>query len=152
VALAAPTHAYVNVSLRSDLNVRNKPDFDAKIVGHLFRNDYVKIVDWNVGNGWVQIEYNGSKNRYVRKSYLSTSRPSGGVGKSAFPTLRSGSKVPAVRTLQRNLNTITGAKLTVTGTFDRATRSAVIEFQKANGLTADGIVGKKTWAKIIELR
>ena len=33
----------------------------------------------------------------------------------------------------------------VTGTFDQATEDAVIAFQKTYGLTADGIVGRRTW-------
>ena len=37
-----------------------------------------------------------------------------------------------------------GAKITIDGHFGRATAQAVRDFQKANGLTVDGIVGKKT--------
>lgn len=35
-----------------------------------------------------------------------------------------------------------------TGIFDNQTDIAVRQFQKSNGLDADGIVGKKTWAKL----
>ena len=34
------------------------------------------------------------------------------------------------------------------GTFGPKTEAAVIAFQKANGLTADGIVGDGTWNKL----
>lgn len=35
------------------------------------------------------------------------------------------------------------------GEFGNATRTAVIQFQKANGLEKDGIVGPMTWAKLL---
>lgn len=37
------------------------------------------------------------------------------------------------------------------GEFGNATRTAVIKFQKNNGLEADGIVGKNTWRKLLGL-
>ena len=37
-----------------------------------------------------------------------------------------------------------------TGVYDRATEAAVLEFQKENGLTADGIAGSQTWKKAKE--
>lgn len=36
------------------------------------------------------------------------------------------------------------------GIFGNSTRSAVIKFQRDNGLSADGIVGPDTWAKLLE--
>ena len=39
---------------------------------------------------------------------------------------------------------------TVDGVFGQKTRSAVIRFQKANGLEADGIVGRLTWEKLTD--
>ncbi len=56
-----------------------------------------------------------------------------------LPTLRSGSRDPAVEKLQEML------KLVVTGVFDRATRTAVRNFQRSKGLDVDGVVGPLTW-------
>jgi peptidoglycan hydrolase-like protein with peptidoglycan-binding domain len=50
-----------------------------------------------------------------------------------------------VADLQTILNARYGADLEVDGNFGKATEAAVKAFQKAHGLTADGIVGAKTW-------
>ena len=61
--------------------------------------------------------------------------------------LKVGSKGPAVESLQKKLNE-SGASLTVDGKFGPATQQAVKKFQQANSLSADGIVGPKTWAAL----
>jgi len=62
-----------------------------------------------------------------------------------MPTLRRGSQGDEVADLQTILNARYGADLEVDGNFGKATEAAVKAFQKANGLTADGVVGAKTW-------
>jgi hypothetical protein len=64
---------------------------------------------------------------------------------SNIPTLRRGSQGDEVADLQTILNARYGADLEVDGNFGKATEAAVKAFQRANGLTADGIVGAKTW-------
>lgn len=67
-------------------------------------------------------------------------------------TLRIGLKNDnQVKILQNYLNTASGSNLVVDGSFGPKTKSAVISFQKANNLSFDGIVGKKTTAKMIAL-
>jgi peptidoglycan hydrolase-like protein with peptidoglycan-binding domain len=56
--------------------------------------------------------------------------------------LKKGVKSASVSYLQAALG------VTVTGTFDEATHKATVVFQKKHGLTADGIVGPKTWGKV----
>ena len=65
------------------------------------------------------------------------------------PTLGLGSVRAAVKELQLRLN-IAGAvpPLKVDGIFGPLTREAVLNFQEAHGLTADGIVGAVTWAQL----
>lgn len=68
-----------------------------------------------------------------------------------YPTLRKGSKGEVVRTLQRwlvDLGYDVGS-CGVDGDFGTATEKAVKAFQKANGLTDDGVVGQKTWTAIL---
>lgn len=62
-----------------------------------------------------------------------------------IPTLRRGNQGDEVADLQTILNARYGADLEVDGNFGKATEAAVKAFQKANGLTADGVVGTKTW-------
>lgn len=57
--------------------------------------------------------------------------------------MRKGDKGEEVRTLQRLLG------VTVSGDFSAKTEAAVKSFQNGNSLTADGIVGAKTWAALM---
>ena len=64
------------------------------------------------------------------------------------PMLRTGSRGDAVRKLQELLNALGYDCGSVDGIFGSKTKAAVLAFQKANGLGADGIVGPLTWAKL----
>ena len=64
------------------------------------------------------------------------------------PTLRRGSNGEAVEELQAILNAKYGAELEVDGVFGTKTEKAVKAFQNAHNLSADGIVGPKTWAAL----
>ncbi|MEZ0228996.1 MAG: peptidoglycan-binding protein [Planctomycetota bacterium] len=67
----------------------------------------------------------------------------GGGSGTVATVLRRGSTGSKVEALQRALNS-NGAHLTVDGDFGPATETAVRNFQKAHGLTADGIAGPNT--------
>ena len=69
---------------------------------------------------------------------------------AAQPTVYSGSRGESVKTLQERLNAKGFNAGSVDGIFGKNTRAAVMAFQKANGLAADGIVGKLTWAKLYD--
>ena len=56
-----------------------------------------------------------------------------------------GSEVKQIQTVLKQKGYYFGS---IDGIFGTATRTAVRNFQKANGLTVDGIVGKKTLAKL----
>ena len=71
---------------------------------------------------------------------------------SSYPgsPLRRGSTGTNVRILQKQLSRIARdypsfGKPAVTGTFDEATENSVKKFQKQFSLTADGVVGQRTW-------
>ena len=64
------------------------------------------------------------------------------------PMVSYGSRGDAVRKLQELLNAKGYTCGSVDGIFGSKTYAAVLAFQKANGLGADGIVGSLTWAKL----
>ena len=63
--------------------------------------------------------------------------------------LRQGMRGEAVRTLQKALNAVAGRNLSADGDFGQATATAVTDFQRFFGLTADGIVGPRTRALLL---
>ncbi len=64
------------------------------------------------------------------------------------PTLRRGSRGNDVKYLQSKLTTKLYPAGAIDGIFGQKTEAAVKQFQIENTLAADGIVGKKTWAKL----
>jgi peptidoglycan hydrolase-like protein with peptidoglycan-binding domain len=66
-------------------------------------------------------------------------------GQSGHPELRRGSQGDAVRELQGRLQV---PWLKQDGDFGEATEQAVKAYQQSQGLTADGVVGPETWAKL----
>ena len=61
------------------------------------------------------------------------------------PTIREGAQGNITKLLQEKLG------VNADGDFGPLTKQAVINFQYANGLVADGVVGVKTWAKLLGL-
>ena len=68
-----------------------------------------------------------------------------------FPTLRQGSRGNLVKYLQFMLSTMGYSVGSMDGIFGSNTAAAVRAFQQANGLDADGIVGRRTWYKLNNL-
>ena len=62
-----------------------------------------------------------------------------------MPQIQRGSKGKAVKILQIILG-----DLEVDGSFGPATQAATLDFQRKHGLTADGIVGPKTWRALFD--
>ncbi|MBO4852897.1 MAG: C40 family peptidase [Schwartzia sp.] len=62
----------------------------------------------------------------------------------AAPLLKLGSEGHDVRILQENLSRL-GYDVELSEIFDDATQRAVLEFQRAEGLTASGAVDRETW-------
>jgi peptidoglycan hydrolase-like protein with peptidoglycan-binding domain len=67
---------------------------------------------------------------------------------SGRPTLRSGSQGSVVRELQARLASLGFDPGPIDGYFGSLSASAVRAFQRARGLSADGIVGSQTWAAL----
>ena len=90
------------------------------------------------------------RTRKINSSVVGFGRVSDDKNNSSknMPTLRLGSRGASVKTLQSILNEH-GAHLTVDGIFGNLTKLAVISFQGLNDLQKDGIVGRKTWEKLL---
>ena len=65
------------------------------------------------------------------------------------PTLRLGDRGEYVSELQRILTSLGYNPGSIDGIFGQGTQNAVIAFQRANGLSPDGIVGSATWTALI---
>ena len=87
----------------------------------------------------------------VFTAFKSTQKSSADSGNTQTETvleaavLKKGAKGGEVEEVQRRLKLWGYYKGNVDGVFGAGTRSAVIAFQKKNGLTADGVVGKSTY-------
>ena len=81
--------------------------------------------------------------------------PHGGGGDTVtvtLPVLKKGAKGESVKVVQTLLisQSYSLGSWGADGVFGEATRQAVITYQKEKGLTADGIVGAKTWDKLLK--
>lgn len=66
----------------------------------------------------------------------------------SFLPLKEGASGPEVKQLQERLQKQGFYKGKIDGTFGASTKAAVIAFQQAKGLVADGIVGAQTWTTV----
>lgn len=72
------------------------------------------------------------------------------AGATQHPTLSWGSRGDYVRLAQRKLSQWGYHKGSVDGVYGRQTYTSVTLFQRRNGLTADGVVGPRTWRALGE--
>ena len=112
------TRIYAGICKVKEFQLKNKMNVDGKVGANT----------WNV-----------LYTRYTAKHGLHVPYP--GIA------LRSGSSGGTVRLVQQKLNSL-GERLTADGRFGASTAAAVQRFQRRNGLTADGAVGKETWEKM----
>ncbi|MGW1410091.1 GH25 family lysozyme [Streptomyces sp. NPDC002403] len=63
-------------------------------------------------------------------------------------TVGQGANGAAVKAAQAQLAGY-GNRMAVDGAFGPATRNAAVAFQRSHGLTADGVIGPKTWNKLV---
>ena len=110
-----------------------------------FQKDNKLTVDGVAGNKTLTLLYKKAGN---------TQSSNGDSGDSAsyfmgnYATLKKGATGSRVKLLQKALNKLGYSCGTADGKFGSGTRNAVIRFQKANGLTADGAAGARTLKKI----
>lgn len=103
----------------------------------------------STGNNWVR-----RLQTACNTQGFSNQRVDGIPGKNTLagcPTCRKGARGNITRLIQERLNSLGFNCGKVDGIFGGGTRAAVIAFQRAHGLSADGIVGKNTWRALLGL-
>jgi len=146
------------------VNLRNGPSTSNASRASLPRNTRVTIRS-NTRKGtelWYNVSVNGIVG-YIRSDMLRilTWEEAGGSGDSGggsgggsappptvYRNLRSGNTGADVRALQEALRGLGYTRVNVNGTYDARTLDAVRDFQKKNGLVADGIAGPLTQAAV----
>ena len=147
----------------SSLNIRQSANPDSKVIGKLKSGATVTIKD--TAGSWYKITASGTTG-YVYKKYIKVSESSskssgstktsqksskdtkaGNTGKTDG-TCAPGDSGSAVKKVQQRLKKLGYYTGKVDGDFGNSTKTAVKNFQKRNGLTANGKVNSKTLAKL----
>ncbi len=97
-------------------------------------------------NDWCPLTHNKVA-LFARRTHIDLTRPQSGTVVSER-TLRRGDTGDDVRAIQEVL-VKKGAQITVDGVYGRGTIAAVMDFQRRNGLVADGEVGSETRKKLV---
>ena len=148
----------------SSLNIRKTADSDSKVVGTLKKGASVTIKETN--GSWYKITANG-KTGYVYKKYIQVTDSSSGASDSKKSTKSTkssdtkskssgssdgtcgpGDSGSAVKKVQQRLKKLGYYSGSIDGDYGNGTKTAVKNFQKRNGLTANGTVNSKTLAKL----
>lgn len=108
----------------------------------------VKVIGFNDPNIQGCVRWDNHDNHLHVRFHFEDEAP-------GYPTLQLGqSNAPPVRELQRRLNGWARQNgvppLTLDGDFGQNTWQAVVRFQSAMGLEADGVVGEGTWRKSLD--
>lgn len=103
----------------------------------------------NTGDDWVRrLQQECNNQGYSKQKVDGIAGPATLAG---CPILRKGASGNITKLLQEKLVTLGYSTNGVDGIFGSGTYSAVREFQKTRGLSADGIVGQNTWRKLLNL-
>ena len=150
--------------MRSDAVLKLQQDlsklgyYSGTISGHFGSKTEAAVMSFQKANGLSADGIAGSKtlakiatalgNSSSSSSSSNSSSSNSSSSSASSSLLKQGTKSEAVRTLQQNLKTLGYYTGSVTGNFGSLTKEAVYSFQKANGLSADGVAGEKTLAAI----
>lgn len=101
------------------------------------------------GDDWVRrLQQECNKQGFSKQNVDGIAGPATLAG---CPTLKKGASGNITKLLQEKLVKLGYNTNGVDGIFGNGTYSAVREFQKTRGLSADGIVGQNTWRKLLNL-
>ena len=127
----------------SALVLRKEASTSSKALQTLSAGDRMEIICED--GSWYKVQY-GKYTGYVMTKYVKTS---GTVsGKTNSDSLRYGDRGDDVKELQERLKKLGYYTGSIDGKYGSGTEKAVRSFQERNGLTADGVAGKKTLAAL----
>lgn len=114
--------------------------FKSKATGYYGSQTQYAVQHFQRNNGLVADGVIGRKTQEALvQTYPETPKP------TTQPVVRFGQQSPTVLRVQRQLSSLKYYDWRkMNGKFDQTTKQAVMEFQKANGLKPDGVVGLKT--------
>lgn len=119
-----------------------------------FQKDNGLTVDGAAGSATLTLLYDRAEGSSSSGSAGGSSGSSGSSGSTSnyfggnYNTLKYGSRGDRVKLLQKALNQLGYSAGSADGKFGSGTQRAVVAFQRANGLTADGLAGTKSLKKI----
>ena len=158
--LAVSSFADTGVVNASSLNIRESASSKSDVIKVVKEGARIEIK--GTSGSWYKVSVDG-KTGYAAKKYLtvssekknsskkastSSSNDSGKKQSSSDGTCKKGDQGDAVKKVQKRLKELGYYSSSVDGDFGDATKTAVRNFQKNNGLTNDGVVGKKTLEKL----
>ena len=146
---------YVYASNGKPVKLRPNAGTDKPYLAKVNVGEEVTVVK-ELASGWLKVKYNGETG-YMMAKFIVEELPEDweeAVAASWDPMYDNmvfsiDCAGDGVREIQTGLNRL-GYDLDVDGDFGPLTEAAVIKFQEEHGLEADGIVGKNTWASLIE--
>ena len=150
------------VEATKDVELYNKlgPDKIGKTIAEAVANKNVNAPDIEVpatnnesisnsGDDWVRrLQEECNKQGFSNQSVDGIPGPNTLKG---CPIIKEGARGNITKLLQEKLVSLGYTTNGVDGIFGSGTKSAVIAFQKANGLSTDGIVGENTWRKLLNM-
>lgn len=150
------------VKIRTGLVVLRDTKMPAVLNEGAFVDNKKDIQDWNdaselkkMGEAYAKAaaEYLSlpAKKVSVKPAESASTKPKVETITIKINVLKKGSKGDTVKALQRLLKVLDCGISTVDGDFGSETDAAVRNFQSKNKLTADGVVGEKTWNKLLGL-
>ena len=95
--------------------------------------------------------FNGTIKGYIHFGTVASTASAPSVAKSTTPDISYGAEGPWVVAMQALLiaNGYTCGSYGADGEYGPATKTALLSFQRAKGLSADGVCGAKTWSKLV---
>ena len=135
--------AYVVTPSNLALNIRSGPGSNYARVGQFLNGTRIRL-SGRYNAGWAELaDGNWVDNSFLRTSYPDNQRPDPNPPPQYDPN---------VADLQRRLIQLgfLSPGFVVSGIYDLTTQEAVREFQRVNGLPADGVVDAATWRVLYE--